>query len=107
MNLVFSICCQNFDPGWVLCPVFFYNYRYLKVHYSFVTFPERSEILTGELNTRYIIAIVGSVAEPEPVERPLFSGAGAQVFRPGSGSRSGYVNSYKMLQKVLNFSYII
>jgi hypothetical protein len=46
-----------------------------------------------------------SVAEPEPVERPLFGGAGAQVFRPGSGSR--YVNSYKMLQKVLNFSYKI
>jgi hypothetical protein len=48
-----------------------------------------------------------SVAEPEPVERPLFggTGAGAQVFRPGSGS--GYVNSYKMLQKVLKFSYKI
>jgi hypothetical protein len=41
-----------------------------------------------------------SVAEPEPVERPLFGGAGAQAFRPGSG----YVNSYKMLQKALNFS---
>jgi hypothetical protein len=36
------------------------------------------------------------------VERPLFGGAGAQAFRPGSGS--GYVNSYKMLQKALNFS---
>jgi hypothetical protein len=37
-----------------------------------------------------------SVAEPEPVERPLFGGAGDrdQVFRPGSGS--GYVNSYKI-----------
>jgi hypothetical protein len=49
--------------------------------------------------------LTGSVEEPEPVERPLFGGAGAQaqVFRPGSGS--GYLNSYKMLQKVLNFSY--
>jgi hypothetical protein len=44
-----------------------------------------------------------SVAELEPVERPLFGGAGAQAFRPGSGS--GYVNSYKMLQKVLNFTH--
>jgi hypothetical protein len=45
-----------------------------------------------------------SVAEPEPVERPLFggAGAGAQAFRLGSGS--GYVNSYKMLLKDLNFS---
>jgi hypothetical protein len=43
------------------------------------------------------IAVVSSVAEPEPVERPLFGGARAQVLRPGSGS--GYVNSYKMLQK--------
>jgi hypothetical protein len=43
-----------------------------------------------------------SVAEPEPVERPLFARTGAQVFRPASGS--GYV-SYKMLQKVLNFAY--
>jgi hypothetical protein len=45
-----------------------------------------------------------SVAEPEqePVKRPLFAGAGAQVFRPGSGF--GYVKSYKMLRKVLNFS---
>jgi hypothetical protein len=42
-----------------------------------------------------------SVAEPEPVERPLFGGAGAQAYGPGSGS--GYVNSYKMLQKALNF----
>jgi hypothetical protein len=40
-----------------------------------------------------------SVAEPklesEPMERQLFAGAGAKVFWPGSG----YVNSYKMLQK--------
>jgi hypothetical protein len=44
-----------------------------------------------------------SVAEPEPVEQPLFArpGAGARVFWPGSGSE--YVNSYKMLQKDLNF----
>jgi hypothetical protein len=37
-----------------------------------------------------------SVAEPEPVERPLFAKAeaGAQVFRPGSGAEN--VNSYKM-----------
>jgi hypothetical protein len=46
---------------------------------------------------------IASVAEPEPVERPLFDGAVARVFRPCSG----YVNSYKMLQKVLNFSYKI
>jgi hypothetical protein len=52
-----------------------------------------------------VVPIQISVAEPEPVERPLFGGAGAHVFRPGSGS--GYVNSYKMLQKVLNFSYKI
>jgi hypothetical protein len=38
------------------------------------------------------------------VERPLFGGAGAQAFRLGSGS--GYVNSYKMLQKALNFSFV-
>jgi hypothetical protein len=55
---------------------------------------------------RDISGIGISVAEPElePVERPLFGGAGsgAKAFRPGSGS--GYVNSYKMLQKALNFS---
>jgi hypothetical protein len=36
-----------------------------------------------------------SVAEPEPVKRQLFAGAGAQVFWPRFGSE--YVNSYKML----------
>jgi hypothetical protein len=44
-----------------------------------------------------------SVAEPEPVELQLFAGAGAQIFLPGSGPGSGYVNSDKMLQKALNF----
>jgi hypothetical protein len=39
----------------------------------------------------------------EPVERQIFAGAGAWVFRPGFGSE--YVNSYKMLQKALNFAY--
>jgi hypothetical protein len=39
-----------------------------------------------------------SVAEPEPLERQLFARAGTQVFcMPGSG----YVNSYKMLQKAV------
>jgi hypothetical protein len=37
----------------------------------------------------------------EPVERQLFAGAVAEVFWAGSG----YVNSYKMLQKALSFSY--
>jgi hypothetical protein len=40
--------------------------------------------------TYYCYSDRTSVAEPEPVERPLFGGAGAQVFRPGSGS--GNVN---------------
>jgi hypothetical protein len=39
-----------------------------------------------------------SVAEPEPVERQLFAGAGAKFFGPSSGSGAGYVNSDKMLQ---------
>jgi hypothetical protein len=55
--------------------------------------------IAGYLLSGYIVS---SVAEPEPVERPLFGGAGAQAFRPGSGS--GYENSYKMLQKALNLS---
>jgi hypothetical protein len=42
------------------------------------------------------------VAEPEPVKRQLFAGAGAEVFWAGSG----YVNSHKMLRKALNFSYL-
>jgi hypothetical protein len=36
-----------------------------------------------------------SVAEPEPVERQLFAGAGVEVFLPGSGSGAGYVKCYK------------
>jgi hypothetical protein len=43
--------------------------------------------------------LIGSVAEPEPVEQQLFAGAGAKVFMARSGSRAGYVNSYKMFQK--------
>jgi hypothetical protein len=43
--------------------------------------------------------------EPEPVERQHFAGAGAIAEVFCSGSVSGYVNSYKMLQKTLNFSY--
>jgi hypothetical protein len=39
----------------------------------------------------------------EPVERQIFAGAGAEVFWTGSGS--GYVNSYKMLQKAIKLSY--
>jgi hypothetical protein len=39
------------------------------------------------------------------VERPFFVEPEPKVVRPGSGS--GYVNSYKMLQKVLNFLYKI
>jgi hypothetical protein len=35
------------------------------------------------------------------VERPLFGGAGAQAFRPGSGF--GYVNSYKKVTKSPKF----
>jgi hypothetical protein len=42
-----------------------------------------------------ITRVATSVAEPEPVERQLLAGAEAEVFWPGSG----YVNSYKMLQK--------
>jgi hypothetical protein len=38
----------------------------------------------------------------EPVEQQLLARVGAQVFWPGSGSV--YVNSYKMMQKALNFS---
>jgi hypothetical protein len=41
--------------------------------------------------------VIGSFSVAEPVERQLFAGAGAEIFWPGSGS--GYVISYKMLQK--------
>jgi hypothetical protein len=61
------------------------------------------KMICGCENQIYLIASVAE-PEPEPVEWPLFGGAGAQAFRPGSSSGSGYVNSYKMLQKALNFS---
>jgi hypothetical protein len=44
--------------------------------------------------------IFNSVAKPEPVDRQLFVEAGTEVF--WTGFRSGYDNSYKMLQKGLN-----
>jgi hypothetical protein len=49
------------------------------------------------LEIRINVNVKSSVAEP--VERQHF--AGAEIFWPGSG----YVNSYKMLQKNLKFSY--
>jgi hypothetical protein len=53
------------------------------------------------LQLQYLHTI--SVAEPEPMEQHLFpgAGAGAKVSWPVSGSCSGYVNAYKMLQKAL------
>jgi hypothetical protein len=48
-----------------------------------------------------ITLIINIVAEPEPEEQQHFAGAGTEIFLPGSG----YLNSYKRLQKPLNFSY--
>jgi hypothetical protein len=53
------------------------------------------------INNDQFLPLYGTNSVAEPVDWPLFAGAGAQVFRLGFGT--GFVNLYinKILQKAL------
>jgi hypothetical protein len=57
------------------------------------------------MRTVHFSSIAELELEPEPVERQHFARAGAEIFWSDSGSGSRFVNSYKILQKALDFSY--